>query len=1051
MGHADDDYGGGMDFTFSSPASVHVDNVPPTSRPSSRNSDPPTNSNPNSSEEESGSSSNELTSKDRKRLKALQRMMPAAMARQLEKKALQQAAKTKANAKRRRSTSAGEEDEEGPLLPGKTRVRIGRKGDLDIKGDTESEDGERGSDSTGIHPVVVPAHVTYTSDGVIEVESSSGNSSSDDEVDDAKIGAWFEGRPRSRPGGTGRSRPLREESLVDWMLTRTRTVGGQGNRRKKTSTSTRRTTVRYPSRGNSGVRDGLDVVIGGAQKERQTLLSFDNHNQPQVKRSKHSGAGRPSHTSRCSLDEEDVDMDGFDDPELGVNKYSKVAKSVGAGKKKKKQAGPQVYVFTSKGTRITSGRRRTHNAITIDVEDEGFHHALVPEGANAYRPPIRRKVQSKAAHGREYHNGAAMNILMDIDVGDYDHLSPPPRPHQMQQTSFEHRRDIKVDFEIHFLPSGLAFKPHTYIGKGLLHELVTLVSGGNIVGVPLHPYTAHDITLGPDTSPSNLAISLVSVTDGLLNFIFGSTQNHIAENINHWEGILRTIGQLLLWLPAHSTAEDCTLLGNALQEQLLRLVTHIEDREDAFSNDGTPLNGMVLSVYWFAIESFARFSCSMQKHQTELMFDAKDLIKYISLLAGRLHNYGIRRTLEPILAGPEGLDTSTIPERTAELWVCLFHLVSSCHVPTSNHSNLKHHHPFWRIVHLTLQRDNGIHAGLEASETTWRTIFSLCALSQFSVHGMTTSTCRLPASWELVAFALKHIRLAVDPEIDKKLSERILDKRDEYIWLITSRCFILCNRWNWRIDDASTMFNQLANIFRSRKFANLRREASDFPSFMLENNLHLLSQYKPSDTAFEIFLKLIVQALKDCHSDNNANAQGMVSSKLTKLLALAVPVGSVPFTKSSPPTVYELSMLYNRLSAVAVAIYLESSPDSLEKQLTKARSYVNFGEADDTTRVACIRGMMHFAILMRYRRLPLDNVLSWLAEMTHILVDEYQAIDTPANKTSGIQLSNIAKHRVMFSIQVLLGSVRRIIESSNIDPSQPQKRYPEPALLNGRK
>jgi hypothetical protein len=316
---------------------------------------------------------------------------------------------------------------------------------------------------------------------------------------------------------------------------------------------------------------------------------------------------------------------------------------------------------------------------------------------------------------------------------------------------------------------------------------------------------------------------------------------------------------------------------------------------------------------------------------------------------------------------------------------------------------------------------------------------------------MTTSTCRLPASWELVAFALKQIRLVADPDADRTLSERTLDKRDEYIWLIASRCFILCNRWHWRIDDASVMFIQLASIFRSRKYANLRRETSDFPNFMLANDLQLLSQYKPSDTAFEIFLKLIVQALNDCHSDDEANARRIMSSNLKKFLALAIPVGSVPFTKSTPPTAHELSMLYNRLSAVAVAIYLESSPTSVEQRLAHARRYVNFKDADDATRVACIRGMMHFAIIMRYRRLPLDDVLSWLAEMTHILVDEYRDIDTPTSKINGIQPTNVIRDRAVFSIQMLLGSVRHIIETSNIDPAQTQQQYPEPALLNGRK
>lgn len=1000
--------------------------------------------------------------------------MPAAMARQL----VQRAQQEKSKARRQRSATAtddGDRDgsaEEGPLVPGKARARIGlRKGDVEIKGDTESEDSDAPpldlrSDSdveTVRHEKPRKdgafAHVTHISDGVIEVEESS--DSSDDEVDDAKIGAWLGDRPR--PNATGHPRRLKEESLVDWMLTRTRTVGGPGKtgeRKAKTKSKSKSKSTRRVGehRGQSGGhQERLRVVTAGAQKERQTLLSFDKQ-PPAAKRiSKNTGGGHHPSARLSTPAEEDMDMYDDDDrdenPEPGMNKHwvdstaMMMKKKQQATKKKmlKQRRQPQVYVFTSKGTHITSGRRRMESAITIDVEDEGFHQALAPEGV--HRPPPRRKAKPKLVGGLEHHGAAPMDVPMDIEL-DYE---PPPRRNELQ-TSFEHRRDIKVDFEIHFLPSGLAFQPHTYIGKGWLHELVNLVSGGDNVIMP-GSYSAHGIELGPvSTSASDLAASLVLIGDGLFNFVFGSADDHTVENFHHWEGIIRTVCQLLSWLPAHSNMEECTLLGTALQEHLLGLITQIDDREATFSSDGTPLNGMVLTIYWFAVESLVRFSCGVQKSQPEVLFDTKNLIKYISLLARRLHTYGMQRMLEPVLAGPDGLDTSLIPERTTELWVCLFHLVSNCHVPTSNDSNLAHHHPFWRIIQLTLQRDDGSpNTGLEASETTWRTIFSICALSQFSVHGMTTSTCRLPASWELVAFALKQIRLSADPETDKTLSERILDKRDEYIWLIASRCFILCNRWHWRIDDASMMFNQLASIFRSRKFANLRRETSDFPSFMLKNDLQLLKQYKPSDTAFELFLKLIVQALNDCHPDDETNAHRIVSSKLKKLLALAVPVGSVPFKKSTPPTAHELSMLYNRLSAVAVAIYLESSPASVEQRLIHARRYVNFKDADDTTRVACIRGMMHFAIIMRYRRLPLDNVLSWLAEMTDILVDEYQDIDASSNKNTGIPPSNIAKHRAVFSIQMLLGSVRRIIETSNIDFTQPQKQYPEPALLNGRK
>ncbi|KAI6161646.1 hypothetical protein EDD17DRAFT_654287 [Pisolithus thermaeus] len=66
----------------------------------------------------------------------------------------------------------------------------------------------------------------------------------------------------------------------------------------------------------------------------------------------------------------------------------------------------------------------------------------------------------------------------------------------------------------------------------------------------------------------------------------------------------------------------------------------------------------------------------------------------------------------------------------------------------------------WRLMMVSYPESSP--AGAEVSEQMWRTIFNLCALSQF--YGMSPSVFRLPTAWALVAVALKKIVLTANPE-----------------------------------------------------------------------------------------------------------------------------------------------------------------------------------------------------------------------------------------------------------------------------------------------
>jgi hypothetical protein len=97
--------------------------------------------------------------------------------------------------------------------------------------------------------------------------------------------------------------------------------------------------------------------------------------------------------------------------------------------------------------------------------------------------------------------------------------------------------------------------------------------------------------------------------------------------------------------------------------------------------------------------------------------------------------------------------------------------------------------------------------------------------------------------------------------VDNGLSSRSLCHREIYIRLIVSRCLIPNQRWSWRLDpddesDASAvLLRRIVEIFKSRKFADLRGEIAGFAAFVQENDASLLVVPASTDSVFTI-LKL---------------------------------------------------------------------------------------------------------------------------------------------------------------------------------------------------
>ena len=714
------------------------------------------------------------------------------------------------------------------------------------------------------------------------------------------------------------------------------------------------------------------------------------------------------------------------------------SKTKTARKRKEPRNQGTLFNFSGEGGRLATGRAH-QGFVTIDAEQVTATSGLGtrPESRD-HRPALASKPKSRGV--RPVVPVSNERTLQEYWEDESAGIEPGPRLHREGEGDDAVRsRRVTPDFDVSFLPVGMSFGPDSYLGRGGLHELIGLITAEREEHCPVpHSFLAFD--LHPSMSAQEFELALEKACQHVRD-IFSQRDFPSPEDTKAWQSFLHSAAQHLSWLLGRASVEEYVSLCACLQRHLAQLQDIVDEPREVLPEDDRP-SLLELEVRWFTLEAATRLECHRtRRHGT---VEGSTVSLHVKRLITRLWSIGFQELLIPFkhdaVNVPLAADAPLI-KRTSELWVSLVHFIdswASMKDPKLDESDRLV--SLWHVLHKLVSQDGLLRSSaseVASSESLWRCIFTLCALSQFSVRGTSLSSPRAPASWQFVELALDRVKLTADPATEAPLSKRSLQKRDEYIRIQLARCLILARKWKWSLSDAINLVNRLLEIFKSRNFANMTDEYPEFPSFLRHNNIHLLDENKRSDTAFTLFLKLVVKAVNDTRpAAQGNNGVAAISPKVRKLLSLIATVTSVAFTKTKPPTAQQLSMLYNRFSAVAVTIYLEPSLAGVKYSLGKARRYVKFEDADDETRRACIRGLMHLAILLRHLRLSLQDIWDWLAHMSNVLVDEYMQSRST---------------RVATGIQMLLGCVRRVIETPLMDPGQTVSEYPDPAWLKGRK
>ena len=678
-------------------------------------------------------------------------------------------------------------------------------------------------------------------------------------------------------------------------------------------------------------------------------------------------------------------------------------------------------VFTVAGGRIVSGWQR-RNAVTIDTEDIAFRRALEPSVRRARQSPNRRlpielprtkRPSRQALRGPINRTGSSSTLRV---------TNPTPDE--------ETRHRIVVDFDIPSLPLGKVYAASSYLGKGWLYDLLSIASGTP----PSHPPPAIEVDghgLSSISTALDYTVFLPYACDSFAK-VLNDRMAQSYDEFTSWNATMHGVCLLVSWILVSVEGNDAHLIRTASLEYTGSLVARIDTALEDSGDRAGSLCSAIFCLHWFAVELLVRACWSATD---------EDLLVAISSrvvgMANRLLQVGSPATVLHAIANHESLNDFSLYPCVAELWICLVHL-----------GTLRERAPAERgfpLISEILQdclavAESSTQRGVQASEDIWCALFGLCALSQFSAHGLSTSSARMGTSWKLVLFALDHIRLVADPQVDDALSSRSLRRRDAYIRLVVSRCLILHQRWSWRLDlddNASVvLFRRLVEIFKSRKFADLRGEIAGFAAFVQENDASLLVVPASTDSAFAIFLKLIY-----------ASAQQMKPSlredeylgRAKKLLSLVTPVGSVQLQLSAlrSPFDEQLSMLYNRFSSLALAIRILPSAENVLYRVSLARRYVDFVKAAAATRSVCIRAANFLASQALDMALPISPALEWTSEIAQTLIAEFRAVTI-----DGAPPAKDARERRMELVQcmqLLLSGFndmsRSTVESMGEDPS----------------
>lgn len=654
------------------------------------------------------------------------------------------------------------------------------------------------------------------------------------------------------------------------------------------------------------------------------------------------------------------------------------------------------------------------------VERQNFPHGEIPvqfRGNAAAKP--RSSVPTIAVDADSLFLGRAPGAIPSVDV----------ETAAKEAESWDAFTRFSHDFCIHRLPNGIAFSQTSYIGRGHLRDLIDSLGDSYI---PLRSTLfAFGLTLAGDMPTAELTAQLPLLCDRL------HTELSLVDEEDEPSPLFFDACDCLRWLASFLSAHrDDAAFVSEVDIQL----THLRSRLAALRLGDVAR----LQLDWAFLEVTLRNPSRKEGEASEA----------VQALVVRLMRQNAAHTVKALKAAVPGEamePSSSLPLLMVDLWVRL------CRLAVDRGRETVEAQALWAMVEQASEsrsREAKLHP-IQATEALAFATMMICACSQFATTGSVTAKASLPSYWPAVTNALQRVSPAALAEDTSKLSNTALQRRDGYVLALFARCLVFVDRWGWKVDGREGLVAKLFDVLNARLLSGLTTDGPrDFPSFLQQYDGTVpMTLDRRGDTAFHIFLKLLIRAAKD-----QAGSTELEKRKgFNKLISRITPQRKLPFTRDalSHRLSLDRSALVNHYSLfMALAI---AAPQSAAQRLSQIRNLLAFEEADDDARMVCLRAIMYLAIVYRHLEFDLAPLLAWLAHICRFVRSQYDELEArrrQIGKVALVQREADQLTREMYAASVTISTILRAVQHILIADAGIAKAkgteapYPDLALLD---
>ncbi|KAK4052339.1 hypothetical protein OIO90_004420 [Microbotryomycetes sp. JL221] len=544
------------------------------------------------------------------------------------------------------------------------------------------------------------------------------------------------------------------------------------------------------------------------------------------------------------------------------------------------------------------------------------------------------------------------------------------RPHQ---TSTEEQRDrhsesegwrrfgkFSPDYGIRQLPAGLRFAPSSFIAQGDLYTLVHLTDE-SVRSIVLTPRMIQDVWIKDDTSLDELTLAL----PGFCDFVIESNASKPAEVDN----LLRQLATFVTASKEMHEGERSKAVdfSKTMQEALARTDARL-NRQQPVSVGETVAQDDHLLAHWRILDISARLVARYPESAS-----AGVVSRACTTMVGRLVRSGIQQTMVRVKMAAEAntAPRDGISDTSAAIWVGLISLALS---EVGEHCCWQEPQ-LWRTVQAEVFASCHDKGPFEvvAHELMGFAAMTLCALSQFSPAGVTSSRSRLSGDWTFMLATLQTTEKSLT-EVDVPVSNTAIARRDRYLWNILARALVLIDEWNWSLDGRSDLVVKLFDLLRKRRFQNLAFEThTDIAACLQhpETFSTLVKLDQALDSAFTVLIKLVMRATLPLGTSCSGQ------KAVTRLLMKLSPMGSGSLKGSSFEAGDCPSVLVNHYSILLCFALIDKH--TIQQRLDQARRLVNFDTADNETRKVTVRASLFFMKAFYYINVPANPVIDWIS------------------------------------------------------------------------